>query len=52
MPVIDYIDCKRKRSTKFFPFTPFGFSKIKTTGDLAMFKDFNIVQMGLDKRDT
>ena len=51
MPIIDRIDCKRKRSTRFFPFVPSMFNKSSTAGNLAVFEDLNIIQMGLDKGD-
>lgn len=49
--VIHPIDCKGKKSTRFFSSTPSIFSKSLTAGNIAIFKAFNIVQMGLKKED-
>lgn len=52
MPVINLIDCKCERFIRFFLFALLIFSESSTTGNFIIFKDLNIVQMGLDKKDS
>ena len=52
MPIINWINCKTEGCTKAYPFAPSMFSESSTAGNLSVFEDLNIVQMGLDKSDT
>lgn len=52
MPAIYIIDCKRERLTKSFFFTLSMFIEASIAGNLAVFKDLNILQLGLEKTDT
>ena len=51
MPVIDLINCKRERSTKAFLFAPSMFSEGSIAGNMSVYEDFNVVQMGINKTD-
>lgn len=49
MPIINIIDCKRKKSIKPFLFALSMFNESSIAGNLAVFEDPNIIQIGLDK---
>lgn len=49
MPIINVIDCKRKGSTKAFLFAPSMFSKGSIGGNIGVFEDLNVKQMGIEK---
>ncbi len=51
MPIIDFIDCKTKGATAAYPFTPCMTSKSMTKGNMTIFEDLNINQLGCDKGD-
>lgn len=49
MSAIKIINCKHKESTKFFLYATSMHNKSSTGGNLAIFKDLNIIQKGLKK---
>lgn len=51
MPVINVINCKRKGLTKAYLVSPFILSKSSTTGNISVFEELNIIQIGMDKVD-
>ena len=51
MSVLNKINCKTKGCTKAYPFAPSMFSESSTAGNIAVFEDLNVVQMGIDKAD-
>ena len=51
MPVLNKINCKTKGCTKAYPFAPSMFSKSSTAGNIAVFEDLNVFQMGINKAD-
>lgn len=52
MPIINCIDCKTERKTAAYAFAPSMHSKASTAGNIAVFEDLNIFQMGLDKTNS
>lgn len=51
MPIVDVIDCKLEKATKAYLFTPFMSSKSTTAGNINVFEDLNIDQLGLKKEN-
>lgn len=51
MPTIKIIDCKREGCTEAFAYAPSMFNKSSTAGNIDVFKDFNMIQMGIKKND-
>ena len=51
MPVIDVIDYKTEGTTKAYLFAPFMASKSTIAGNISVFEDLNINQIGWDKDD-
>lgn len=51
MPAIDIIDCKTKGATEAYAFAPSMFSESSTVGNMSVFEDLNVNQMGIDKID-
>lgn len=51
MPKVDIIDCKTESSIIAYPFAPVIASKSTTAGNISMFEDLNINQLGLKKED-
>ena len=51
MPNINKIDCRTKGSTEAYAFAPSMFSKSSTAGNIAVFEDLNVNQMGIEKID-
>lgn len=51
MPKVDVIDCKTKGSTIAYPFAPAMASESTTAGNISVFEDLNINQLGLKKED-
>lgn len=49
MPVINCVDCKVEEKTKAFMFAPFIFSESSLAGNISVFEDLNIMQMGIEK---
>ena len=51
MPKVDIIDCKTEGSTIAYPFAPAMASESTTAGNISVFEDLNINQLGLKKED-
>lgn len=51
MSIINYIDCKLEGNTKDFAFAPSIFGKSFIAGNILVFEDLNIKQMGIMKTD-
>lgn len=51
MPKVNVIDCKTKGSSSAFPFALAMASENTTAGNISMFEDLNINQLGLTKDD-
>ena len=51
MPVIDVIDCKTEGTTRAYLFAPSMASESITAGNISVFEDLNINQIGWDKDD-
>lgn len=51
MPKINVIDCKAEGPTIAFPFAPVMFSESSAAGNMSVFEDLVIRQMGLEKDD-
>lgn len=51
MPILNYIDCRAKRMIKAYAFAPFIFNKSLVAGNISVFKNFNIIQIGTEKMD-
>lgn len=51
MPKVDVIDCKTEGSSSAFPFAPAMASENTTAGNISVFEDLNINQLGLTKDD-
>lgn len=49
--VINYIDYKIKKKTKVFIFALSIFSKSSFAGNISVFEDLNIMQIGINKAD-
>lgn len=52
MPNINKIDCKTEISIEAHAFIPSIFSESPTAGNITMFKDLNVNQMGIKKTDS
>lgn len=52
MPVIDQINCKLEKKTKAYKFAPSMFNKSLLIKNQSVFKDLNVIQIGIDKSDT
>lgn len=52
MPVIDCIQCKTEKKTEAYAFASSMFSKSSLAGNQLVFEDLNVIQMGIDKKDT
>lgn len=51
MPKVDVIDCKTEGSTIAYLFAPAMASESTTAGNISVFEDLNINQLGLKKED-
>lgn len=51
MPKVDVIDCKTEGLTIAYPFAPVIASKSTMAGNISMFEDLNINQLGLKKEN-
>lgn len=51
MPNINKIDCRTKGNTEAHAFAPSIFSKSSTAGNISVFQDLNVDQMGIKKID-
>lgn len=51
MPILNIINCKKEGATKAYAFAPSMFSESSTTGNISVFEDLNVIQMGIDKTD-
>lgn len=51
MPVIDRIKCEAEGKTEAYAFAPSMFSESSLSGNQSVFKDLNVVQMGIDKEN-
>ena len=51
MPNINKIDCRTEKSIEAHIFAPSIFSKSSTAGNIAVFKNLNVNQMGIEKID-
>lgn len=49
MPKVEVIDCKTEVPTSAYPFAPAMASKSTTAGNISVFEDLNINQLGLEK---
>lgn len=51
MPIINLINCKYKSATEAYAFAPSMYNKSFTAGNMAVFEDLNVIQIGVDKTD-
>lgn len=51
MPKVDIIDCKTEGVTAAYPFAPSMSNESTTAGNISVFENLNIRQLGLDKDD-
>lgn len=51
MPKVDIINCETEGVTKAYPFAPSMSNESTTAGNISVFEDLNIGQLGLDKND-
>lgn len=51
MPVINLIDCKHEGATEAYAFAPSMYNESSTAGNMSVFEDLNVIQMGVDKTD-
>ena len=51
MPRLNIIDYKYKRKTKTFAFAPSMYNESFLFGNICVFKDFNLIQMQINKTD-
>ena len=51
MPKLNIIDCKREGKTKAFAFAPSMHNESSLSGNIGVFEDLNVIQMGIDKTD-
>ena len=51
MLAINITDCKIKGATETYTFAPSMFSESSTVGNMFVFKDLNVNQIGIDKTD-
>ena len=49
MPKVEIIDCKTEGPTSAYPFAPAMASESTTAGNISVFEDLNINQLGLEK---
>lgn len=52
MLVIDRIKCEAEVKTEAYAFAPSMFNKSSLSGNQSLFEDLNVVQMGIDKKNT
>lgn len=52
MLIIDWIGCKLEGKTEAYAYVLSMFSKNSFTGNQSIFKDFNIIQIDINKSDT
>ena len=51
MPILNVINYKKEDATKAYAFAPSMFCESSTNGNISVFEDLNIIQMGIDKTD-
>lgn len=51
MPKIDIINCEKEGAIEVYPFAPSMASESTTAGNISVFEDLNIKQLGLEKED-
>ena len=51
MPIINKIDCRTEGRMEAHAYAPSMFSKSSTAGNIAVFEDLNVNQMGIKKTD-
>ena len=51
MSIINQIDCRSEGVTKTYAFAPYMFSESFTAGNISVFEDLNVIQMGIEKTD-
>lgn len=51
MPVINLIDCKHEGATEAYAFAPSMYNESSTAGNMSVFEDLNVIQMGVNKTD-
>lgn len=51
IPVIDWIKCKLDEKTEAYTFVSSIFSESLLTDNQSVFKDLNVIQLGIDKTD-
>lgn len=51
IPVVNIINCKREGPTKAFAFAPSMHSESSLAGNIAVFEDLNVDQLGFDKNN-
>lgn len=51
MPTIDHIKCQKEEKAKAYTFTLFMFNKSLIAKNQSVFKDLNVVQMGIKKNN-
>lgn len=51
MPAINFINCKKEGANKVFAFAPSIFSKSSIVGNMSVFENLNVKQMGIEKTD-
>ena len=51
MPTIDRIKCQRERKTETYVFALSMFNKSSLAENQLVFKDLNVIQMGIEKDD-
>lgn len=49
--ILNIIYYKKEDATKTYAFAPFMFSKSSTNGNISVFEDLNVIQIGIDKTD-
>lgn len=52
MPKINVINCKTEGKTEAYAFAPSMFIESSLSGNLLVFEDLNVIQMGIDKTDS
>lgn len=51
MPKVDIVNCENKSATEAYPFALSIANENTTAGNISVFEDLNIHQLGLDKDD-
>lgn len=51
MLIFNIINYKKEGATKAYAFAPSMFSKSSITGNIFVFEDLNVIQMGINKTD-